>query len=469
MIDAVTIAGRSDHRHFALRSGQRLSVASLVVLAQAMSSPALILIPMRSLSRALLPRTACSAPGSARPAWIYIFWRTAFPIAVIPLCPAQSRRCSGGAGTGTDRRQALTWCACSRCAGGSVTMLATVGKNCCRRSISVVPSRITPIWSWSTLRDRAPVVAMAMLFRQRKSVLDMWLLVVLAAWLVQTLLLLVRSRAGSPPAGICRRRRAGLASLPDAGPDRRVQPALRTAGAFDGGAGPGTGSPADVDGRVTAAISHEVGQPLTAVILNATAGLNWLTRARPDLKRRSRRCARHRAGTTHFGRHQRASGRCSPRDRVPRPSSASTTWCAKPPLARQGTGCRERSRLNWSWTSICRRGRGSGPDPASAHQSPHQRNRVPGATRRRSRRIFIRSMRLMAQNVLLEISDTGVGIAPEEMEHIFDAFFTTKATGTGLGLSLCRTIVEEHGGRLWASPGEEHGATSICSCRAATL
>jgi len=81
-----------------------------------------------------------------------------------------------------------------------------------------------------------------------------------------------------------------------------------------------------------------------------------------------------------------------------------------------------------------------------------------GATKRRRRKIVIRSQAQGRRDVLLDISDTGIGIDPEEVEHIFDAFFTTKETGTGLGLALCRTIVEEHGGHLWASPGEKHGA-----------
>jgi signal transduction histidine kinase len=80
------------------------------------------------------------------------------------------------------------------------------------------------------------------------------------------------------------------------------------------------------------------------------------------------------------------------------------------------------------------------------------------ATRGREPRIAIRSG-LDGRNVQLDVSDSGVGISPEKMARIFEPFFTTKSTGTGLGLSLSRTIVEEHGGRLWASAGEDFGAT----------
>jgi signal transduction histidine kinase len=81
------------------------------------------------------------------------------------------------------------------------------------------------------------------------------------------------------------------------------------------------------------------------------------------------------------------------------------------------------------------------------------------ATRGRLRRIDIRSASPDGANVLLDVSDNGTGIPAGTMEHIFDVFFTTRPHGTGIGLSLCRTIVEKHGGNLWASQGEQHGAT----------
>jgi signal transduction histidine kinase len=81
------------------------------------------------------------------------------------------------------------------------------------------------------------------------------------------------------------------------------------------------------------------------------------------------------------------------------------------------------------------------------------------ATPNRARQMLVTTRALESGQVLLEITDNGVGITPEQMAHIFDAFFTTKATGTGLGLTLCRTVVEEHGGRLWATHGGTHGAT----------
>jgi C4-dicarboxylate-specific signal transduction histidine kinase len=60
--------------------------------------------------------------------------------------------------------------------------------------------------------------------------------------------------------------------------------------------------------------------------------------------------------------------------------------------------------------------------------------------------------------VLITVEDSGTGIAPENMGRIFDAFFTTKEQGMGMGLSISRSIIEAHGGRLSAAPGEPHGS-----------
>jgi signal transduction histidine kinase len=61
--------------------------------------------------------------------------------------------------------------------------------------------------------------------------------------------------------------------------------------------------------------------------------------------------------------------------------------------------------------------------------------------------------------LLISVSDTGVGLPPEQEEQIFRAFFTTKDNGTGMGLPITRSIIESHGGRLWVTDTSGQGAT----------
>jgi signal transduction histidine kinase len=77
----------------------------------------------------------------------------------------------------------------------------------------------------------------------------------------------------------------------------------------------------------------------------------------------------------------------------------------------------------------------------------------------RPRELVIRSRQDEAQQVLVSVTDCGVGMPAESEDRLFDAFFTTKATGMGMGLSICRSIIEAHGGRLWATANLPHGAT----------
>jgi signal transduction histidine kinase len=60
--------------------------------------------------------------------------------------------------------------------------------------------------------------------------------------------------------------------------------------------------------------------------------------------------------------------------------------------------------------------------------------------------------------VLVAVRDSGPGIGPERREHVFDAFYTTKSSGVGMGLSICRSIISAHGGRLWVDENEPRGA-----------
>jgi C4-dicarboxylate-specific signal transduction histidine kinase len=77
----------------------------------------------------------------------------------------------------------------------------------------------------------------------------------------------------------------------------------------------------------------------------------------------------------------------------------------------------------------------------------------------RPRELVVRSGQDETQQVRVSVTDCGVGFSAENADRLFTAFFTTKSTGMGMGLSICRSIIEAHSGRLWATANAPHGAT----------
>jgi len=79
----------------------------------------------------------------------------------------------------------------------------------------------------------------------------------------------------------------------------------------------------------------------------------------------------------------------------------------------------------------------------------------------RPRRLTIATEREDDNFISLSVQDAGTGVAPESFEKIFEAFYTTKTSGMGIGLSVSRSIIEKHGGRLWAEANQGPGTTFL--------
>jgi signal transduction histidine kinase len=81
-----------------------------------------------------------------------------------------------------------------------------------------------------------------------------------------------------------------------------------------------------------------------------------------------------------------------------------------------------------------------------------------GAVTDGTREVLITTRQTEPNEVCIGVQDTGPGFSPETLPRLFEPFYTTKPEGMGMGLSICRSIIEAHGGRLWATPCEPHGA-----------
>jgi PAS domain S-box-containing protein len=213
-------------------------------------------------------------------------------------------------------------------------------------------------------------------------------------------------------------------------------------------------------GELAASIAHEVNQPLAAIVADATASLNWLAAAPPDLDRvRDALDAivtdGHRAAEV-IQRIRQLARKSAPRkDRL----DVNSIVRDVEPLV-QAELRRHEVALTLDLAS--------GLPPVLGDRVQLQQvllnlvmNGIEAmaAVTDRPRELLIRSHPHEEAQVLVAVQDTGVGIDPNDVDQLFSAFFTTKPAGMGMGLSISRSIVEAHGGRLWATPNAGHGAT----------
>jgi C4-dicarboxylate-specific signal transduction histidine kinase len=212
-------------------------------------------------------------------------------------------------------------------------------------------------------------------------------------------------------------------------------------------------------GELAASIAHEVNQPLAAIVADANAALNWLTAERPDLELvrvtlDAIMTEGHRAGKVIQRIRQLA------RKGVPRKDPVGSQR-RRP--RRHAAGA-ERAAPSGRRTGIGPRLRAAAVVGDRVQLQQVMLNLVMNeldamaSIADRPRELIIRSPAHAGDQVLVTVQDTGVGIAAHHLDQLFSAFFTTKPAGMGMGLSISRSIIEAHGGRLWATPDTPHGA-----------
>jgi PAS domain S-box-containing protein len=210
-------------------------------------------------------------------------------------------------------------------------------------------------------------------------------------------------------------------------------------------------------GELTASIAHEINQPLGAIVNNASACLRWLTAQKLEEARQSAALVvadGHRAGE--IIARIRALAKKAPsrkdwldinetirevialaRSEVQRSGVALGTQLSDdvPPILADRIQLQQ-VLLNLMMNAIeAMSGAGEGP-----------------------RELLVRSATDESRGVLVSVEDSGPGLDPKSIDRLFDAFYTTKPQGLGMGLAISRSLIQAHGGRLWATANEPHGA-----------
>jgi len=212
-------------------------------------------------------------------------------------------------------------------------------------------------------------------------------------------------------------------------------------------------------GELTASLAHEVNQPIAAAVTNANTCLRWLTRDHPDLEEAREAASRIVKDATRaagiISRVRLLFKKSTPQRELVDVNEAIREMIVllRSEAMRYNITVRMKLAADLPWIM---------GDRVQLQQvlmnlivnSIDAMKEVDGA-----RELAVTSQRTEKEEVLVSVSDTGVGLPPQQADQIFNAFFTTKPHGTGMGLRISRSIVESQGGRLWAADNSPRGAS----------
>ncbi|MBV8755097.1 MAG: MASE4 domain-containing protein [Hyphomicrobiales bacterium] len=396
--------------------------------------------------------------GLQTSAWIYNFWHYGFPIAMIfyaillgplPKPPHGSTAIAIAASVMILILlvAALTWLAT-----GGVELLPP---------LFIDQTHPTPfarvITSTNTL---VCLIALVLLYIRRRSVLDLWLTVVLCAWVSELAMLDVLFYSRFTFGFYVGRGFSLVTSVVVLVVllQEMTQLYARLAHSNSALQRERNNKLMNLE-AMAAAIAHEVNQPLSALVTNGAIGLRLL--AMPDADRNELRDAftriiddGHRAGDliastrAMFRQDRREKSPVNIRDLVvdalahvrrELESQRVSLQVELPPELPRVVA--DRLQVQQVFVNLI----------MNAVEAM-------AATENRERSLLVSSEVHGARDIVIIVKDSGPGIDPKHIDRIFDAFFTTKARGMGLGLAICRSIIESHGGRLWTAARNPHGS-----------
>ena len=425
---------------------------ALLVLAAGYLFTALIVIPHAlTFPGAFSPKGLLGA-GPQTTAWLYIFWHLGFPTSLLLYVWLKDEEYT----VQGSLRSAIGWCtAISISLVLGLVWITTVGDPFLPRLFLNV-SDLTPLGLYVTYFDLLMcVVALAFLWTRRRSVLDLWLMVVACALISELALTSVRFSLGFYFSRLFSFATSTIVL---------IVLLAETAGLYTRLALANTLLRRERDNKlmnlaaVVASVSHEVKQPLGAIVMRASTALRFLGHTPPDVEKARSALNKivndgHRA--SEIFDNIRDLFRASDQGRV-KIDVNEIVLSILDIMQRELTEHHITTRTELMPETPCVMG----------HRGQLQEvllnlifNAIEAMDGKYGDRVLrLKTERREGDEIVIKVMDTGPGIDPKKLDNIFDAFVTTKPRGIGLGLAICRMIVERHGGQLLASSGREGGA-----------